>query len=159
MGALCYNKHMEKLLEQLKQLLADNIALKFKSQGYHWNVEGDEFKQFHDFFGEIYEDFEDATDVYAEWLRIFKTYSPYRLTDFFDMTTVSEPVIVGDVQPMLADLYESMEKHIEDLKNAGDLANSARENGVMDFLASRQTAAQKFCWQLRVSMESEEEVD
>lgn len=147
---------MEQLIEQLKTLLADNIALKFKSQGYHWNVEGDDFPQFHDFFGHIYEDYEGATDTYAEWLRMFKVYSPYRLTDFFDMSTITEPTLVGDPQPMLVDLYESIEKHIEDLKNAGDLANQARENGLMDFLAARQTASQKFCWQIRVSIEKED---
>ncbi len=137
-------------------LLADNIALKFKSQGYHWNVEGDDFKQYHDFFGEIYDDYEDATDTYAEWLRMLQTYAPYRLTDFFDMATISEPVLVGDPQPMLVDLYDSIEKHIEDLKEAGSLANQARENGLMDFLAARQTASQKFCWMLRVSIEKED---
>ena len=154
--AVWYTFTMDELINTLKKLLADNIALKFKSQGYHWNVEGDDFKQFHEFFGEIYEDFESATDAYAEWLRVFKTYSPYRMVDFFDSMSVGEPSIVGDAQPMLSDLYESIEKHIEDLKNAGDVANRARENGVMDFLASRQTAAQKFCWQIRASMETEE---
>lgn len=137
-------------------LLADNIALKFKSQGYHWNVEGDDFKQYHDFFSDIYEDYEEATDTYAEWLRMLKQYAPYRLTDFFDMASISEPVLVGDPQPMLVDLYDSIEKHIEDLKEAGSLANQARENGLMDFLAARQTASQKFCWMLRASIETEE---
>jgi starvation-inducible DNA-binding protein len=147
---------MEQLLEKLKMLLADNVALKLKSQGYHWNVEGDDFKQYHDLFSDIYEDYEEATDTYAEWLRMLKQYAPYRLTDFFDMATMTEPVIVGDPQPMLVDLYESIEKHIEDLKDAGDLANQARENGLMDFLAARQTASQKFCWMLRVSIEKED---
>lgn len=147
---------MEQLLTQLKQLLADNIALKFKAHGYHWNVESDDFKQMHDFFGEIYENYDGATDTYAEWLRIFKTYSPYRLTDFFDMATVTEPVIVGDPQPMLADLYISIEKHIEDLIVAGKLANAANEFGLANFFADRQTASQKFCWQIRASMETEE---
>jgi starvation-inducible DNA-binding protein len=147
---------MEQLLAKLKALLADNIALKFKSQGYHWNVEGDDFKQYHDFFGEIYDDYEDATDTYAEWLRMLQAYAPYRLTDFFDMSTISEPVLVGDPEPMLADLYESIEKHIEDLKDAIDAATLARENGLVDFLSARQTASQKFCWMLRVSIEEEE---
>lgn len=147
---------MEQLLTQLKQLLADNIALKFKAHGYHWNVESDDFKQMHDFFAEIYENYDDATDTYAEWLRIFKAYSPYRLTDFFDMATVTEPVIVGDPQPMLADLYMSIEKHIEDLVVAGKLANAANEFGLANFFADRQTASQKFCWQIRASMETEE---
>jgi starvation-inducible DNA-binding protein len=146
---------MEQLLAQLRTLLADNVALGMKAHGYHWNVESDDFSQFHKFFEKIYEDYNDATDGYAEWMRMLKAYAPYRLTDFFDMSTVPEPTIVGDPQPMLADLYESIEKHIEDLKVAGELANAARENGLMDFLAARQTASQKFCWMIRASMESE----
>jgi starvation-inducible DNA-binding protein len=146
---------MEQLLAQLRTLLADNVALGMKAHGYHWNVESDDFSQFHKFFEKIYEDYNDATDGYAEWMRMLKAYAPYRLTDFFDMATVPEPTIVGDPQPMLADLYESIEKHIEDLKVAGELANAARENGLMDFLAARQTASQKFCWMIGASMENE----
>jgi starvation-inducible DNA-binding protein len=144
---------MNELIVILKSLLADNIALKFKAHGYHWNVEGTNFKQFHDFFSDIYEDYDEATDTYAEWLRIFKTYAPYRLTDFFDMATITEPVVVGDPEPMLADLYMSIEKHIEDLKVVVDLATAAKENGLVDFLSARQAASQKFCWMIRVSMD------
>lgn len=147
---------MTPLLEKLRMLLADNIALKFKSQGYHWNVEGEDFSEFHEFFGEIYENYDAATDTYAEWLRMLKAYAPYRLTDFFDMSTVAEPVIVSDAQAMLSDLYMSIEKHIADLVVASDLANAAKEYGLANFFADRQTASQKFCWQIRVSMETEE---
>jgi starvation-inducible DNA-binding protein len=146
----------EQLIAQLKMLLADNVALKFKAHGYHWNVESDDFKQFHDFFAEIYENYDAATDTFAEWLRILKAYAPYRLTDFFDMASVGEPVIVGDPEPMLEDLYMSIEKHIDDLVVASDLANDAKEYGLANFFADRQTASQKFCWQIRVSMETEE---
>jgi len=146
----------EQLIAQLRMLLADNVALKFKAHGYHWNVESDDFKQFHDFFGEIYENYDAATDTFAEWLRILKAYAPYRLTDFFDMASVGEPVIVGDPEPMLEDLYMSIEKHIDDLVVASDLANDAKEYGLANFFADRQTASQKFCWQIRVSMETEE---
>jgi starvation-inducible DNA-binding protein len=147
---------MEQLLAILKKLLADNVALGMKAQGYHWNVESDDFHQFHEFFGEIYKDFHEATDTYAEWIRMLKGYSPYRLTDFFDLSTIGEAVIVGDPQPMLVDLYDEVEKHIEDLKVAGGVANQFMENGLMDFLAARQTASQKFCWQLRASIEVED---
>ena len=147
---------MEQLIAQLKMLLADNITLKFKAHGYHWNVESDDFKQFHDFFAEIYEDYDDATDTYAEWLRMLKAYAPYRLTDFFDMASLVEPTIVGEPEPMLEDLYMSIEKHINDLVIASDLANAAKQYGLANFFADRQTASQKFCWQIRVSMEEPE---
>jgi starvation-inducible DNA-binding protein len=151
---------MEQLLAQLKALLADNIALSFKAQGYHWNVESDDFKQLHEFFGEIYEDYSGATDSYAEWMRMLKSYAPYRLVDFFDQTTIDEPYIAGDPDPMIIDLYNSIEKHIEDLIIAGKLANSVSEFGLANFFAERQTASQKICWMLRASIEIDEvEVD
>jgi len=150
---------MENLLAQLRTLLADNVALKFKAHGYHWNVEGDDFQQFHEFFEDIYLNYDAATDTYAEWLRALRQYAPYRLTDFFDMSTVPEPVIVGDPQPMLNDLYLSIEAHIEALVVASDLANEAKQYGLANFFADRQTASQKFCWQIRVSMENEMEME
>jgi starvation-inducible DNA-binding protein len=147
---------MEQLLSQLRSLLADNVALKFKAHGYHWNVEGDDFKPYHEFFGEIYEDFDGATDTFAEWLRAFQVYSPYRLVDFFDMSDVPEPVIVGDAQPMLQDLLLSITKHVEDLVAASDTANLNKQYGLANFLADRQTISQKFLWQIRASIEVED---
>lgn len=127
-----------------------------KAHGYHWNVESDDFAQLHEFFGEIYEDFDGATDVYAEWLRMLKAYSPYRLTDFFDLATVGEGVLLGDPEPMISDLYLEIEKHIADLVEAGKLANALSEFGLANFFADRQTASQKWCWQLRASIEVED---
>lgn len=148
---------MEQLLSQLRVLLADNVALGMKAHGYHWNVESDDFAQLHEFFGEIYENYDGATDTYAEWLRMLKAYSPYRLTDFFDLSTVGESVIVGDPEPMLVDLYNEIEIHIAKLIEAGNLANALNEFGLANFLADRQTASQKFCWMLRASIEVEED--
>lgn len=90
-------------------------------------------------------------------MRMLKVYAPYRLVDFFDQTTVGEPYIIGEPEPMLADLYTSIEKHIEDLVSAGKLATVSNEFGLANFLADRQTASQKLCWQLRASIEVEEE--
>lgn len=147
---------MEQLLAQLRTLLADNVALGMKAHGYHWNVESDDFEQLHSFFGKIYEGFDGATDTYAEWLRMLKAYSPYRLTDFFDLSTVGESILVGDPEPMIVDLYNEIEIHIAKLVEAGKLANALNEFGLANFLADRQTASQKFCWMLRASIEVEE---
>lgn len=146
---------MEQLIASLRKLLADNVALGMKAHGYHWNVESDDFEQLHSFFGKIYDDFDGATDTYAEWLRMLKAYSPYRLTDFFDLSTVGENVLVGDPEPMIVDLYNEIEAHIAKLVEAGKIANAAGEFGLANFFADRQTASQKFCWMLRASIEVE----
>jgi starvation-inducible DNA-binding protein len=147
---------MENLLAALRMLMANNIALKFKAHGYHWNVESDDFKQFHEFFQEIYENYDEATDEYAEFLRMMRAYAPYRLVDFFDLMNVGEPVIVGDPEPMVQDLYNTIEMHIQELVAVSDMANAAKQYGLSNFLAERMTDSQKFCWQLRASMEEPE---
>jgi hypothetical protein len=58
---------------------------------------------------------------------------------------------------MLEDLYIAIEDHIEDLMLAGDIANASKEYGLSNFFAERQTASQKICWQIRASMEMEED--
>ena len=143
---------MEQLINSLRTLLANNVSLAFKAHGYHWNVESDDFEQMHSFFGKIYDDYNGATDEYAEWIRMLKSYSPYTLTDFFDLSTVGNPTIVGDPQPMLVDLYSEIETHIAALVQAGKEANTLNEFGLANFLADRQTASQKWCWQLRASL-------
>jgi hypothetical protein len=60
---------------------------------------------------------------------------------------------------MLNDLYLSIEAHIEALVIASDLANEAKQYGLANFFADRQTASQKFCWQIRASMENEMETE
>lgn len=146
----------QQLIAILKTLLADNVALGMKAHGYHWNVESDDFHQLHEFFSDIYENFDAATDTYAEWLRMLKAYSPYRLTDFFDLSTVGENTLVGEPEPMLVDLYNEIETHIKKLVEAGKVANALNEFGLANFLADRQTASQKFCWMLRASIEVED---
>ena len=127
-----------------------------KAHGYHWNVESDDFEQMHAFFGKIYDDFDGATDVYAEWLRMLGAYSPYRLTDFFDLSSVSESIYTGDPEPMILDLYSEIGAHTMKLVEAGKLANANNEFGLANFFADRQTASQKWLWQLRASIEVED---
>ena len=54
------------LIESLKIALADTVAFYVKAQNFHWNVEGADFHEFHDFFGDLYEETQGAVDVIAE---------------------------------------------------------------------------------------------
>jgi len=67
---------------QLAVILSDTVAYKFAAQGYHWNVKGPNFYQFHEFFGELYEDAEGAIDPTAENIRKLGFEAPYSLGDF-----------------------------------------------------------------------------
>ena len=57
------------LTEDLKVLLASVNSLSIKAQNFHWNVEGDNFPQYHEFFGNFYEEVYSAVDKIAEYIR------------------------------------------------------------------------------------------
>lgn len=150
---------MEQLIQALKVLLADTVALKYKAQGYHWNVEGDDFKPWHSFFGDIYDDMEEATDGFAEWIRMLDTerYAPFKLSRFLELTTVPETEVNSDPMMMAADLDSAIYLVTEKIVAAFDVATANKQQGLANFLADRQTAHQKFCWMLKASLKEVEQ--
>lgn len=150
----------DKLIEMIKTLLGDTVALKFKAHGYHWNVEGDDFPQAHTFFGMLYEDYEDAIDSFAEMLRRLDTYAPFKLSRFLSLSVdVPETDVTSDFSVMAADLLASNDATLERLKDAFDEANTARQQGVANFLAERIDMHQKWHWQLKAIIKPEPSMD
>ena len=143
----------EEIVDALKSLLADTVALKFKAHGYHWNVEGDDFPQWHEKFGEIYEDLDGAIDEFAEWIRMIDVskYAPFALSRYVALTTVPETVVSSDAIVMAEDLCESLELVNDKIVAAAVAATAANQFGLANFLGDRQTMHQKWCWQLEAS--------
>jgi starvation-inducible DNA-binding protein len=151
---------MEQLINTLKELLADTVALKFKAHGYHWNVEGDDFPQAHSFFEMIYNDYEEAIDGFAESLRRLDTYAPFKLSRFSSLAVdVAETDVNSDFSVMSADLLMSNDKTLAKLKDAFDMANAAREQGIANFIAERIDMHQKWHWQLKAIIKPEPSMD
>ena len=148
---------MDELTLALKGLLADTVALKFKAHGYHWNVEGDDFPQWHEKFGEIYEDLDGAIDEFAEWIRMIdvNSYAPFRLSRYADLTIVPETDVTSDALVMAEDLCESLELVTARIVSTAVAATAANQFGLANFLGDRQTMHQKWCWQLEASCKPE----
>jgi starvation-inducible DNA-binding protein len=143
---------MNELINVLKGLLGDTVALKFKAQGYHWNVETDDFPQYHDFFGKIYEDYDSAIDPMAEWIRILGDYAPFKMSRLSSLGSIPETEVTSDHEDMTMDLYKSNEIMISKFAAAVEMANADKQYGLSNFLADRQTAHQKWSWQLKASV-------
>lgn len=151
---------MTDLINMLKALLSDTVALKFKAHGYHWNVEGDDFPQAHAFFEMIYNDYEEAIDGFAENLRRLDTYAPFKLSRFLELSqNVAETDVSSDFSVMSADLLASNDAVLNKLKDAFDIASTAREQGIANFLAERIDLHQKWHWQLKAVIKSQPSMD
>lgn len=141
------------LAKHLAICLGSTVLSKFIAHGYHWNVKGIEFSQMHDFFSEIYEDYDSAIDPLAENIRKLGYDAPYLLTDFVELSSIPEPTrITSDASAMLLSLYEINNALHECIKKAFNVANNCNEQGIANFLAERIDMHQKWSWQLRSSL-------
>lgn len=143
------------IIDDLKNLLASTIALKFKAHGYHWNVEGDDFPQWHEKFEEIYESLDEAIDPLAEWIRVMGDYAPFKMSRIAELSMVPESSVTSDPMSMAADLLND---HINCAKAFSDTFTTATnmgQQGLANFLADCQAVHQKWIWQLRVSIKPE----
>ena len=148
---------MNEMIATLKKLLASTVALKYKAQGYHWNVEGDGFPQWHDKFGAIYDSLDGSIDPLAEWIRILGDYAPFKLSRFAELSSIPETEVSSDPNMMAMDLLKDHEASAAAFGAASIAAANAGQKGLENFLADCMTTHQKWAWQLRVSIEVEME--
>ena len=80
---------MEQLIQQLKVILGTNFALYLKAHGYHWNIEGPNFPQYHDFLNTFYTEVFAQTDLIAEHVRYLDSYVPGSMERFLELATPS----------------------------------------------------------------------
>ena len=145
---------MEELIGRLKQLQANAFIYYTKAHGYHWDVEGILFEQFHSMFGEIYEDAWNSVDDWAEWIRRFGAKASFNASEALMISNIKYDLSPDSSNPMamLQSLYNSNAVMIEDLKNSFPIATQANEEGVANFIAERIDVHQKWQWKLRSSL-------
>jgi len=145
------------LVDALAKLLADSATLYVKAQGAHWNVVGPDFTQYHELFGEIYDDVYKSLDPIAENIRKLNAPAPAELRELALMASAMPVADDYDPESLASALYAANELVLKSIMNAFAEANRVNEQGIANFLAERQDAHQKWSWQLRSSLAEEEE--
>ena len=145
---------MSKLTDSLKTTLSDTITMYFVAHGYHWNVEGSDFAQYHELFATIYEDLYSAIDPLAEDIRKLGEYAPFTLSKFIDLRTVESKEVKPEPKAMAKALLAINDGLIESIAKAQEEAAKANEQGIMNFLAERDDMHKKWRWQLTASTKS-----
>ena len=140
---------METLQEIMKKVLADTFALYLKAHNYHWNVEGMNFPQYHEFFGNLYEELHGAVDPIAEEIRSLDTYAPGSMTRFLELTEIEDELAVPAGVEMARRLMTDNERVLATLNIAFKLADTMDKQGLADFIAGRIDIHNKHQWMLR----------
>ena len=138
------------LADALKTLLATSYAFVIKAQNFHWNVEGPDFPQYHEFLGNLYEEvYDNAIDQTAELIRQLDSYTPGSITRFAELSQIGDQTKIPRAELMIAELHDDNAKILHMWKEAFPIAEQENEQGVADFIASRIDAHGKHGWMLR----------
>lgn len=145
-----FQEQNPELASKLAHLLADTVTAKFILQGYHWNVMGPDFGEYHEFFGMLYEDVDGAIDATAE--NILKTGfpAPYLLSDYCELSCIKEERLDGSSSNFLLQSAKRVnDAMLHCLFEAFAEAEKCNEQGLMDFLAGRIDMHKKWNWQIK----------
>ena len=142
---------MDELQQAAKVAFATEYSFYLKAHNFHWNVEGSDFKQYHDLFGGIYEEVYGSIDAFAEQIRALGTYVPASYTRFSMLTQIDDETQILPRQAMVEALIVDNEKTVKILKLVFQQSEANQEYGFSDFIASRIDAHRKHGWMLRAS--------
>jgi starvation-inducible DNA-binding protein len=140
---------MEQLIEQMKVVQASAFSLYLKAHGYHWNVTGPNFAEYHNFLGGFYEGVFGSIDPIAEHIRALGAFAPASLMRFTELTVVQDEMAIPPAGVMCARLAADNDKVIIEYRKAHELASAASQYGLLNFIEGQIDWHDKMAWQLK----------
>jgi starvation-inducible DNA-binding protein len=122
----------KKIAQGLSRVLADSFRLYQKTHGFHWNIEGPNFRELHLMLEEQYTDIWNAVDVLAERIRALGAYAPSTSADFAELSSIEEERGVPSAPDMIKQLIADNETVVRTMRSiramideAGDTATGS----------------------------------
>lgn len=127
----------------LTKILNASIALRDRTQYFHWNVVGPNFPALHQLFEKQYDTLADAVDDIAERIRA--------LGDVVEEVAKEERPMPESAEAMLAELAASHERLCKLCEKAVGQAEADRDAATVDLLGKRCVDHDKAAWMLRAT--------
>ena len=140
------------LADNLKTLLGSTFVIYTKTHGFHWNIEGSDFPQYHEFLKNMYEEIYESIDTIAEYIRTLGSYSPGSLARMLELSIIEEQYKIPRAELMLAELLDDVDKMTTLVTDMFDVATNERAQGIANYLAELQDLYTKKAWMLRATL-------
>lgn len=144
---------MDELIQELIRLQSMVVKMYAQSHGYHWNIEGSGFPQYHEKLLEIYEDIYSSIDPISENIRKFGVKAPFgtKAWDANSDLMINDSLNL-DAKQMFQELISTNTIVLAMLKRTCDRANELDEQGLVNFLADRIDKHKFWQWQLTATI-------
>jgi starvation-inducible DNA-binding protein len=139
---------------ELSKILADETVLYIKTKNAHWNIEGADFYDKHNFFETQFGQLDEIIDSVAERIRSIGHYAPATLKSYLGLTHLTEASSEkNDSHGFIKELLEDHESIIivlrEHIKSFTDVLHDA---GSGDFVTGLMETHEKMAWFLRAHL-------
>jgi starvation-inducible DNA-binding protein len=142
------------LVDNMKVLLASSFSLYLKATNFHWNTEGPNFPQNHEFLGDFYQEIYGTIDTLAEYIRALDSYAPGGLSQFQGLTIIEDSVVQLLPYDQFAQLLTDSTSLLAYLNSTFTVATAENQQGIANFIAERIDAMQKHNWMFRSILKS-----
>ena len=140
-----------KTLVALEEVLANTYMLLLKTQNYHWNVVGANFKSLHELFEVQYNDLFAAADEIAERTRALGSKVDATVENFSKISKIKSGDKNADASHMISDLVSSNDVVVKALEAGIKTAQAEGDEGTADLFIGRLKAHEKAIWMLQSS--------
>lgn len=144
---------MEELIDAMKRYFATHFQYYTKAHGFHVNVVGSDFTQFHELFGEVYEDAQSAIDDIAEHIRAIEGLAPFSLARIAELGRIEDASEAPKAMKMTEELLADSQIVVDHLEECHDIATEYKQYGLINFLEGRLDTHAKLMWKLRSTLE------
>jgi len=145
---------MKELVNQMKVVLATNFSLYLKTHYFHWNIEGPNFPQYHEFLNNMYELFFEGVDIFAEEIRTLESYAPGSFRRYLELSKIEDELNVPTAQNMLKQLQTDNIRFIVEMKKANKMAEEENAVGLANILQDRIDKHYKYDWMLKATLKA-----
>jgi starvation-inducible DNA-binding protein len=140
------------LSDKLKTLLGSSFVLYTKTHGFHWNIEGPDFPQYHEFLNTMYGEIYETIDTIAEHIRALDSYAPGSVARMLELSIIEEQYKIPRAELMLAELLENTELITKLIIEVFEIANQQNAQDVANYMAELQALYNKKAWMLRSTL-------
>ena len=145
------------LAEELKILLGSTFVIYTKIHGFHFNIEGSNFPQYHAFYDTLYNDVNDTIDKIAEYIRILGHYTPGSLQRYAQLSVIQDQTKIPRAELMFQESLHDCQVMIELVVAMFNEATNDNQQGIANFMAELQDLYGKKAWFIRSILKKERE--
>lgn len=140
-------------MEAMKRLFATNYQYYVKAHGFHVNVVGPDFSQYHALFSEVYEHADDATDTIGEHIRVLEGIAPFSLKRIMELGRIKDSQERPEALRMVRDLLADSQIVMDHYEEVHDMAVEEKCYGLINFVEGQMDDLGKIMWKLRSTLE------